>query len=161
MKAIFYFIILSVAISDFGGATEYMKNPVTLGGNVKSPGNYEIDAGETVGQFISRHGGVPASAEMVELFKRGKVVQGVTIYLNRGGSSIGLKIEAGQSSFFNTVQLRSGDTVYIKFDHPLLWVGFTHVIPLNPVGSSPALRQSDSKAKDSESPPQTIPRDEH
>ena len=141
MNAIFYFIILSVGVSDFGGATEYMKNTVNFGGNVKSPGTYEMNAGETVGQFISKHGGVPASAEMVDVFKRGKVVQGVTIYLNRGGSSIGLKIEAGQS-FFNTVQLRSGDTVYIKFDHPLLWIGFTHVIPLNPVGSSPALRQS-------------------
>jgi len=153
MKAIFYFITLSVGISGVGGTTEYYaSNDVTFVGHVQSPGIYKINAGETVAQFISRHGGVPASAEMVEVYKSGKIVQGVTIHLRRGGSSIGLNIEAGQS-FFNTVQLRSEDEVYIKFDHPLLWISFTHVIPLNSVGSSPALQQSDSKAKDSESPP--------
>ncbi len=141
MNAIFYFIMLSIGVSCVGGATEYMKNTVTFGGSVKSPGIYKIEAGETVGQFISKHGGVPASAEMVEVFKKGKVVQGITLYLIRGGSSIVMKVEAGQS-FFNTVPLLSGDTVYVKFDHPLLWIGFTHVIPLNPVGQSPALRNS-------------------
>lgn len=103
------------------------ENFVTLIGSIQNFGYHKFTPGETIGSFISRQGGVPASEKMFAAFQNGKTVPGVAIKLHRAKSVISINVEPG-SSFYNTLLLRTGDVVEVRFDEKVFWFGFPKFI---------------------------------
>lgn len=123
MQNFYFLIIILFVITDNTRATQFINNAVVLSGDIRSFGTYEINQDDTVGSFIKTNGEILGSDEMIEAYNRNEVVEGVTVYLYRDGTSIGLKIKSGES-LFNTIHLRRGDTIVVKYDRDILEVDF-------------------------------------